>query len=153
MKRNSRLSVALHVLLHLAQRPDGAMTSTEMAVCAGTNPVVIRRAFAGLREAGIVSSRKGHGGGWRLARPPSEVNLDQVQRALGERVLAVTTLDESPGCLVERAVHLALDDAVTEAARVLDRRLASITLADLAAEVGNLTSVTVPTSGEINNAV
>jgi Rrf2 family protein len=153
MKRNSRLSVSLHVLLHLAQRPDATITSEEMAACAGTNPVVIRRAFAGLREAGIVSSRKGHGGGWRLARPPSEVNLEQVQRALGERVLAVTTLDESPGCLVERAVHLALDDAVAEAAHVLDRRLASITLADLSAEIGNLTLVTVPTSGDIKDAV
>jgi DNA-binding IscR family transcriptional regulator len=39
-----------------------------MAACAMTNPVVIRRTFAGLREAGIVAATKGHGGGWRLAR-------------------------------------------------------------------------------------
>ena len=134
MKRNSRLSVALHVLLHMAQRPDAAMTSEEMAACAGTNPVVIRRAFAGLREAGIVSSSKGHGGGWRLARPLSDVTLEQVQRALDERVVAVGT-DESPGCVVERAVHHALDDAVAEATRVLDHRLAAVTLADLSADV------------------
>ena len=135
MKRNSRLSVALHVLLHMAQRPDAAMTSEEMAVCAGTNPVVIRRAFAGLREAGIVSSSKGHGGGWRLARPLSDVTLEQVQRALDERVVAVAAAYESPGCLVEQAVHRALDGAVAEATRVLDRRLAAITLADLATDV------------------
>ena len=137
MKRNSRLSVALHVLLHMAQRPDAAMTSEEMAACAGTNPVVIRRAFAGLREAGIVSSSKGHGGGWRLARPLSDVTLEQVQRALGERVVGVAAADESPGCVVEQAVHHALDDAVAEATRVLDRRLAAITLADLAADVNH----------------
>lgn len=136
MKRDSRLSVALHVLLHMAERPGVAMTSEEMAVWASTNPVVIRRTFAGLREAGIVSSQKGHGGGWRLARPPAEVTLDQVQRALGERMVAVGAPAESPGCAVEAAVHRALDEAVAEANAVLDRRLAAITLADLARSVG-----------------
>lgn len=136
MKRNGRLSVALHVLLHMAERPDIALTSEEMAQWASTNPVVIRRSFAGLREAGIVSSQKGHGGGWRLARSPAEVTLDQVQRALGERLVALAVPDESPGCAVEAAVHRALDDAVAEANAVLDRRLAALTLADLARSVG-----------------
>lgn len=140
MKRNERLSVALHVLLHMAERPDAAMTSEEMAACVGTNAVVIRRTFAGLREARIVSSLKGHGGGWRLVRPPSEVSLEEIQRALGERVVAATAPVESPSCLVERAVQLALNDAVAAANRVLVQRLSTFTLADLAAEVGRLRS-------------
>jgi len=153
MKRNERLSVALHVLLHMVEHPDAATTSEQMAACVGTNPVVIRRTFAGLREAGIVSSRKGHGGGWRLARPPSAVSLDEVQRALDAPVVGVATPDESPGCLVERAVHLALGDAVAEANLVLARRLATITLADLATDVRRLHAATVQTSGEPHHAV
>lgn len=137
MKRDTRLSFALHALLHLAQRPGVSMTSGEMAECSGTHPVVVRQTFAGLREAGIVSSRKGRGGGWRLARPATEITLEQVQRALHERVLDVSTEDaaDQDGCLVQRVVHGALDDAVAEANRVLDRHLASITLADLGADV------------------
>lgn len=140
MKRDTRLSFALHALLHLAQRPGVSMTSGEMAECSSTHPVVVRQTFAGLREAGIVSSRKGRGGGWRLARPPAEITLEQVQRALNERVVDVTTEDaaEPQGCLVQRVVHGALDDAVAEANRVLDRHLASITLADLGADVQQL---------------
>ena len=138
MRRDQRLSVALHVLLHMAERPGGSMTSAEMAACAQTNPVVIRRTFAGLREAGIVSSVKGHGGGWSLTRPLAEIHLEEIQRALGERVVTLAPADESPGCLVERAVHAALDDAMAEAQRVLDRRLAALTLADLARDVGRL---------------
>jgi Rrf2 family protein len=130
MKRDSRLSVALHVMLHMAQR-DAPMTSEEMAACADTNPVVIRRTFAGLREAAIVESAKGHGGGWRLARPLSEISLAQVQEALGEPLIALGKSDESPGCLVERAVNDVLDAAIAEARAVLARRLATITLADL----------------------
>ncbi len=139
MKRNSRYFLAVHALLHLAEHAETAMTSEELAGCAGTNPVVVRRTFAGLREAGIVASRKGRGGGWQLARPPSEVTLEQVQRALGERAVAVEAGDGRPGCLVEGAVRNALDDAMAEAARVLDARLAQVTLADLAADVRRAT--------------
>jgi Rrf2 family protein len=139
MKRNKRLSVALHVLLHMAERPDAAMTSEEMSTCAGTNAVVIRRTLAGLREAQIVSSLKGHGGGWRLVRPLSEITLEEVQRALDERVVTSPSMhNESSGCLIEKVIHLALDDAVAEANRVLERRLATITLADIAADVYRL---------------
>lgn len=134
MKRADRLSVALHVLLHLAQRPGAALTSEEMAVWADTHPVVIRRSFAGLREAGIVSSLKGHGGGWRLARPAEEISLGEVRRALGEKM--VVLVEESPGCLVEQAVHRALSHALIEADAVLERQLDTVTLADLAADVG-----------------
>lgn len=136
MKRNERLSVALHVLLHMSERHDRPMTSEEMAACIGTNPVVIRRTFAGLREAGIVTSVKGHGGGWRLARPPAEVSLAEIQRALGERVVSVGADEPPPQCLLLRSVVRSLDDAVREAELVLERRLATLTLADLAADVG-----------------
>ncbi len=141
MRRDDRLTLTLHLLLHMAQQPKHAMTSQEMAVCAQTNPVVVRRALAGLREAGIVSSVKGHGGGWGLSRPPAEISLDEVQRALGVRVVAMTTSDQRPGCLVEQAVKRALDDAIAEAARVLDERLAAITLADLAADIAHVHGV------------
>jgi Rrf2 family protein len=135
MMRNERLSVALHVLLHMAERPERPMTSEEMAACVGTNPVVIRRTFAGLREAGIVSSVKGHGGGWRLARAASSVSIAEIQRALGERVVSLTSEVEPPRCLLLQAVVRSLDEAVREAEQVLDRRLSTLTLADLAASV------------------
>jgi Rrf2 family protein len=141
VRQVGRLSLALHALLHLSEHPE-AMTSEALAACAGTNPVVVRRTFAGLREAGIVVSRKGRGGGWRLARPASEITLAQVQRALDERSVSAASVGldgTGPGCLVESAVRRALDDALAEAARVVDERLARVTLADLAAEVRGAT--------------
>lgn len=135
MRRDERLSVALHALLHMAERSGRPMTSAELAECAGTNPVVIRRTFAGLRERGIVSSSKGHGGGWSLARAPEAITLGQIQDALAQRVVSVGMPEESRGCLVERAVGEALDGAVREATRVLDARLDAITVADLLADV------------------
>jgi Rrf2 family protein len=138
MKSSERLSAALHVLVHMAERPDAALTSAEMAAFVGTNPVVIRRSFAGLRRAGIVTSVKGHGGGWRLARPAEAVTLAEIQHALGERVVSFTAFDVPPTCLILRAVTAALDEAMQEAERALDRRLATLTLADLAADARRL---------------
>ncbi len=48
-----------------------------------TNPVVVRRMMGGLRDRGIVSSEKGHGGGWQLARPLADVTLRDVYEAVG----------------------------------------------------------------------
>ena len=61
MKRDSRLSGVLHVLLHMAEHRD-AMTSEVLAKAMDTNPVVIRRIMAGLRDQGYVRSEKGPGG-------------------------------------------------------------------------------------------
>jgi Rrf2 family protein len=138
MKLNQPLSLSLHALLHMAEQPDASMTSAELAACMNTNAVVIRRTFAGLRQAGIVTSAKGHGGGWRLDRAPAAITLDQVQRALGERVVACSASDMPPECLVNRAVQNALDEAMAEAVRLLDQRLATLTLADLMADVKRL---------------
>ncbi|MGC4087413.1 MAG: Rrf2 family transcriptional regulator [Polyangiaceae bacterium] len=135
MKRDSRLSVALHALLHMAQVQ--RLTSEQMAEQAGTNAVVIRRTMAGLRAAGIVRSEKGHGGGWSLGRGLDQVTLYDVYEALGEpTILAMENRSESPGCVVEKAVNHALAHAFEEARAVLTQRLRGVTLQALAHEVG-----------------
>lgn len=134
MRQDSRLSRMLHVLIHM-DRHDGALTSEAIAAMLNTNPVVIRRTMAGLRDAGYVRSEKGHGGGWRLARPLDGITLLDIHLALGEpTVFAIGPTDDDPSCLVEQAVNAALDDALREAEAVLIRRLGTVTLADLAAD-------------------
>jgi Rrf2 family protein len=136
MKRDSKLFAALHILAHLAAAPERPLTSEELAACLHTHPVVIRRALAGLRGAGIVTSTKGHGGGWTLARPPAAISLREVYVALGERgVLAPAREPGIPGCLVEATVAEALDGFYAEAETLLLRRLGAISLADLSAGV------------------
>lgn len=131
MKRDSRLSGVLHVLLHMAQQP-GPFTSETLAKAMDTNPVVIRRIMAGLRELGYVRSEKGHGGGWRLACDLSKVTLRHVYAALGSpSLLAIGNRTEAPGCLVEQAVNAALDRAFRDAEALLLSRLGEVTLAML----------------------
>lgn len=134
MKRDSRLSGVLHVLLHMAEH-DGPVTSEVLARAMDTNPVVIRRVMAGLREQGYVRSEKGHGGGWRLARDLAEITLRDIYDALGRpTLLAMGNRTEAPGCLVEQAVNGALDTAFREAEALLLSRLGGVTLATLSAD-------------------
>lgn len=135
MRRDSRLSGVLHVLLHMA-RQGGPSTSEQMAKAMDTNPVVIRRIMAGLREQGYVRSEKGHGGGWTLACDLSKLTLRDVYTALGSpTLLAIGNRTEAPGCLVEEAVNAALDKSFRAAEQLLLARLGEVTLAALSADV------------------
>jgi len=136
MKRDSRLSGILHVLLHMAEQ-SGPVTSEVLARMMGTNPVVIRRILGGLRAAGYVRSEKGHGGGWTLARRLGEISLRDVYDAIGApALLALGHRTEAPGCLVEQAVNAALDEAGRAAEALLLSRLSEVSLAQLSTDFG-----------------
>ncbi|MEM9678637.1 MAG: Rrf2 family transcriptional regulator, partial [Pseudomonadota bacterium] len=105
MKRNSRLSLALHTLGHMAGQPDRVQTSAEIADHAGTNAVVVRRVLGRLREAGLLVSEKGHAGGWQLARAPSGITLADVYLALDERLVSPAENTDASYCSVENALH------------------------------------------------
>src|SRR5690606_17900878 len=78
MKKSSRLSIALHALVHLHAQPGQTLSSSALSTCLLTNPVVVRRVLGELRQAGIVEASKGPNGGWSLARPADQITLHQV---------------------------------------------------------------------------
>lgn len=101
-----------------------------------TNPVVVRRMLAGLRDAGVVCSTKGHGGGWELQRPLARISLGDVYDALdAPTVFAMADRTENPRCLVEQAVNRAMRGAFAEAEAVLMARFRDVSLADIVADV------------------
>jgi DNA-binding IscR family transcriptional regulator len=114
----------------------GPLTSEMLAKPMGTNPVVIRRIMAGLRDQGYVQSAKGHGGGWTLACDLSKVTLRDIYTALGSpSTLAMGNRTETPGCLIEQSVNSALGQAFEDAEALLLARFGEVTLAMLSADV------------------
>lgn len=131
MRYDTRLSDVLHVLMHMAQH-EGPLTSQALSGAMTTNPVVVRRILAGLRDHGYVRSEKGHGGGWVLARSLSDITLLDIYKALGSPVLfAMGHRSASPDCLVQQWVNDALSGAFNEAEALLASRFAQVTLAQL----------------------
>ncbi|TBN17985.1 Rrf2 family transcriptional regulator [Agrobacterium cavarae] len=137
MRQDTRLSRVLHVLIHMEKHEKPA-TSDAIAAMLQTNPVVVRRTMAGLRDAGYVTSEKGHGGGWVLARPLAEITLLDIHKALGNPdMFSIGLSGDNPACVIEQSVNVALADAMTEAQALLFARFGKITLADLARESFN----------------
>lgn len=132
MPRDLRMSRILHVLIHLDRHVPRA-TSDEISRMISTNPVVVRRMMGGLRDRGIVSSEKGHGGGWQLARPLADVTLRDVYEAVGAPPLFNIGPGAEPAvCLVERAVDARLDASLREAEARLLEQFSQVSVEDVA---------------------
>lgn len=115
---------------------EGPFTSEVLARAMDTNPVVLRRVMAGLRDHGYVRSEKGHGGGWTLGCDLAKVTLRDIYFALGSpSLLAIGNRTEAPGCLVEQAVNAALGSTFDAAEALLLERLGEVTLAALGKDV------------------
>lgn len=135
MNRDSRLSLVLHLLLHLAhhKRP---MTSEEMGSFLQTNPVVVRRTLSGLRQAGWIHSVKGHGGGWTLTCDLGAITLGDIHKAIGEpTLLALGHRNDAPTCIVEQVVNQVIHQSLQEAELMVLEKFSRVTLADLATEI------------------
>lgn len=132
MKRNSRLSLALHTLSHMAGEPDRVRTSADIADHAGTNPVVVRRVLGKLREAGLLLSEKGHAGGWRLAKPAETITLADVYLALDERLVSGNAGDSEPShCSVETGLQARVAEVLEEIEESLVTRLRETSILDV----------------------
>lgn len=132
MKRNSRLSLALHTLGHMAGDPGRRRTSAEIAKHNSTNPVVVRRVLGMLREARLLDSEKGHAGGWRLAKAPESITLADVYMALGEQMFQDQGRPEKIECSVEHGLFDRVSSVLEEVETVLIERFSSTSIADIA---------------------
>ena len=132
MRTDKRLPRMLHVLLHM-ERHEGPATSQLIANMLHTNPAVVRRTMAGLRNGGYVTATKGHGGGWVLARPLKNISLYDVYRALGmPSLFALGASSDAPSCLVEKVANAAINRALKSAEAQFVADLSNVTLAQLA---------------------
>ncbi|MGY2047897.1 RrF2 family transcriptional regulator [Methylobacterium sp. JK268] len=73
----------LKALVHLAGLPPGGRIGVAEVAAANNIPKKFLDAILGeLRNAGLVHSRKGPGGGYALARPPEEIRVGHAVRVL-----------------------------------------------------------------------
>ncbi|MEM8654259.1 MAG: Rrf2 family transcriptional regulator [Pseudomonadota bacterium] len=132
MKRNSRLSLALHTLGHMAGDPQRMRTSADIADHVGTNPVVVRRVLGKLREAGLLRSEKGHSGGWRLAKSAADISLADVYLALDERLVSGGSEDSDPSrCSVEVGLQVRVAEVLEDIEAQLVKRLGETSIVEV----------------------
>lgn len=126
-------AVAVRALMHLARARE-MCPSGELAGSIGSHAVFLRRILAPMVRAGFVEAREGRVGGYRLARPPAEISLADVYRALLSGPYEDTIpLESLRGSAIPPALYTIFTQVVAEVdAAVLDV-LARHTLAELVA--------------------
>ena len=83
MRVSAKTDYALRAALELAAAPDEKPVKGERIATAQAIPLrFLENILMQLRHAGLVESRRGADGGYRLARPAGEVTLADVIRAI-----------------------------------------------------------------------
>jgi Rrf2 family protein len=89
MQVSARVDYGTRALAELASRPDQLVTSEELAELQGIPVKFLEGILTQLRRAGLVFSKRGAEGGYRLARPAAEIAVADVFRALDGPIAAV----------------------------------------------------------------
>lgn len=133
MRGDVRFSTILHLLMHMAHS-DRPLTSGELGDFSHTNPVVVRRELALPRVMGIVTSSRGRGSGWTLAKDPADISLLEIYRSTGiQSLFTISFREESDGCKLNNAVDNLLSTTLDDMEVLFHHRLSNITLADVLA--------------------
>ncbi|SFR40751.1 transcriptional regulator, BadM/Rrf2 family [Yoonia tamlensis] len=90
MKLSTKGRYAMVALADLALQPkDTLVNLTEISKRQDISLPYLEQLFVKLRRAGLVDSVRGPGGGYRLARPASEMRVSEILGAVDETVSAM----------------------------------------------------------------
>src|SRR5579872_893423 len=118
----------MRALLALADTGEPA-TAEELAAAQGLPPKFLGAILNDLRRSGLVTSRRGSEGGYRLSRPASEITVADVMRALDGPLAEVRGLRPAATHYVGAAAHL--QDVWVAVRAGLRRVLDNVTLQDV----------------------
>ncbi|MBV1868302.1 MAG: Rrf2 family transcriptional regulator [Marinosulfonomonas sp.] len=92
MKLSTKGRYAMVALSDLATQPvDQLSTLAEISRRQDISLPYLEQLFVRLRRSGLVESVRGPGGGYRLARLPSEIRVSEILEAVEETVSAMAT--------------------------------------------------------------
>ena len=132
MLSNTHFSMAVHVLSALAYNGDRLVGSEDLARTVGTNPSFLRGLIGQLKEAGLVDTQLGKGGGATLARSGSKITLYDVYQATeSQPALKTHACDGRSPCPVGRGMEKMLTSVNERLEQVLELELKQMTIADL----------------------
>src|ERR1700691_3561544 len=133
MAANTRFATGVHAMVLLAAEPDGLQTSEDVAGKLSINPVVIRRVFSLLHQAGLLESQKGPHGGSKLARSAKAITVADIYSALDGGELFHTATLAGPQTA---KIGSALKQVFEQAEAALREELEKTTLNELAKKAG-----------------
>lgn len=118
------------VLAALAERPTAHASAAELALRARLEPTTVSKVLKTLAQAGLVESRRGATGGYRLARRPEAISVLDVIVAM-EGPIGLTECQLHSG-LCHHEGHCGLRGNWHKIGIAVETALRNVSLADLA---------------------
>lgn len=125
-------TIAVHALVYLNHR--GITISSEvLAANICTNPARVRKVMAKLKKGGLVMTREGSEGGYRMAKEPGEVTLRQIAQAVDMPFVECNwhSGGDDRNCQVASGMAGIMDTICADLNELCLRRLEQTTIADI----------------------
>lgn len=133
MQLNTSTGYAVRIVIYLAKGHDkvsGAELSANTAVPATMLPGIVKP----LRQAGIVETRRGNGGGFSLARSPEKITMADIVRAMEGTTRINRCLEPNRGCTLGIADTCTVRKFYAEVQDWLDETFEGKTIASFVTE-------------------
>src|SRR5438477_7914844 len=128
LRISAQADYAIRAVTELATAPGGSLVAAETIADRQQIPVKFLLAILNdLRRAGILESRRGHRGGYRLVRPTESLTLSEVIAAVDVAVV------EKPWMAAASPTAVSVHDVWASLRTRIDRVLDETTIADILA--------------------
>jgi Rrf2 family protein len=135
LRVSAKIDYALRAMVELAataaREPDDPVKSERLATAQSIPPKFLESILLELRHAGLVTSQRGADGGYRLGRPPEEIAVADVIRAVEGPI--ATIRGARPEDITYAGSALALRDVWSVLRAAMRGVLEQTTIADLVA--------------------
>ncbi|MDH7598233.1 MAG: Rrf2 family transcriptional regulator [Sedimentisphaerales bacterium] len=131
MKVSTRTRYGIRAIIELAQRQaDGPVQLRSISRHQGISEKYLEQLMTIMKGAGLIRSVRGARGGYMLARPASQITMDQVFRCLEGHVLLMECVKDASSC--NRSSDCVARGLWSDLEQAMDKVLKEITLKDLA---------------------
>jgi Rrf2 family iron-sulfur cluster assembly transcriptional regulator len=132
MNITSKSRYALKIMMDLAESSADRVQRHDIAGRQGIPPDYMDHILSRLRDAGLILSIRGRGGGYRLAKPADEISMLEIFVAVEDAFEPVQCLEGGVGCMVS---HICSSkDVWTEISNAIRQSLSGIILSDVVAK-------------------
>ncbi|WP_138495648.1 Rrf2 family transcriptional regulator [Paenibacillus pinistramenti] len=124
--------IAVHALALLSTSEEG-YSSAYIASSVNTHSVFLRRVLAKLVKSGLLETKEGSGGGYRLVKPAHEITLAEVYRSLeGDSFISLSPAEPNENCPVGSGIRPAFQEVISNVDRLVLQQLEDITIDQVA---------------------
>jgi Rrf2 family protein len=128
-KISTKSQYGLRAMIYLAENKEKMHSLRDISEKEGISFSYLEKIISKLEKAGLLESRKGSRGGYRLSKSPEKIKIGKIVKAVEDNTLLIKCVGDSTNCLL--AGKCSARRFWRELQQTLNKKLDSFSLADL----------------------